>query len=80
MIKTHLSPDNSVNDFLKQDMNLAAVFEELGIDACCGGHKSLAEACAEKGLNAQDVLARVQPPEETIDKTSFDAEAARATE
>ena len=79
-MKTHLSPNNTVNDFVKQDMQRAAVFEALGIDACCGGHKSLAEACAEKGLNAQEVLAQLQPAEEVETPPSFDAQSASAGE
>jgi regulator of cell morphogenesis and NO signaling len=31
-------------------------FERLGIDYCCGGGKSLEEACASRNLSAEDVL------------------------
>lgn len=34
----------------------ARVFEELGIDYCCGGKKPLADACAEKGLDVNEVV------------------------
>ncbi len=33
------------------------IFEQLGIDYCCGGRKPLAEACIAKNLPADDVLA-----------------------
>lgn len=33
------------------------VFEQRSIDYCCGGHRSLAEACAQAGQDVQDVLA-----------------------
>ncbi|MBZ5628803.1 MAG: iron-sulfur cluster repair di-iron protein [Acidobacteriia bacterium] len=33
------------------------VFEKLGIDYCCGGQKSLQEACAARNLAVDDVLA-----------------------
>ncbi len=32
-------------------------FEGLGLDYCCGGHRSLGEACATAGLQAETVLA-----------------------
>lgn len=33
------------------------IFEQLGIDYCCGGRKPLAEACVARNLSAVDVLA-----------------------
>ena len=35
-----------------------AVFQELGIDYCCGG-KSLEFACRQQGLDAEVVLAKL---------------------
>src|SRR5215217_6454151 len=34
----------------------ARIFESFGIDYCCGGKKPLAQAIAEKGLDANAVL------------------------
>ncbi|MBL8992232.1 MAG: DUF542 domain-containing protein, partial [Spirochaetia bacterium] len=31
------------------------VFEEVGIDYCCGGKKSLSKACQDKGLSLEAV-------------------------
>ena len=45
----------------------ARVFERLGLDYCCGGKRSLADACRRRGLDADAVLA------------SLDAEAAPAS-
>jgi regulator of cell morphogenesis and NO signaling len=33
------------------------VFEHFNLDYCCGGNRPLAEACAQKGIDAQVVLA-----------------------
>jgi len=35
-------------------------FEKLGIDYCCGGTRTLGEACAQANVNLDDVLARLQ--------------------
>ena len=39
---------------------LSRVFEQAGIDYCCGGKIPLAEACQKKGLDAQQVLAQLE--------------------
>ena len=36
------------------------VFEELNVDYCCGGHRSLAEACLHAGKNLTDVVAKLE--------------------
>lgn len=35
---------------------LTALFEKLGIDYCCGGKKSLQEACLARGLDPKSVI------------------------
>jgi hypothetical protein len=49
--------DSSVPDWLIEHPALLPLFQELGIDYCCGG-KSLQTACREQGLDPQEVLAR----------------------
>ena len=36
------------------------IFEKLGIDYCCGGDKTLADACAKAGVALDDVLASLE--------------------
>ena len=36
------------------------IFEKLGIDYCCGGGKSLADACAQAGLAVEAVLGSLE--------------------
>ena len=50
--------DTSVPDWVIEHPETLAVFQELGIDYCCGG-KSLAYACRQQGLDAQAVLAKL---------------------
>ena len=35
----------TVGDIVAADFRAAAVFEQFGIDFCCGGRRSLADAC-----------------------------------
>jgi regulator of cell morphogenesis and NO signaling len=39
------------------------IFEKLGIDYCCGGNKSLEEACAARNLSADEVLHSLESAE-----------------
>jgi regulator of cell morphogenesis and NO signaling len=41
------------------------VLQKLGIDFCCGGSRSLGEACAAKGVDLADVLARLEEAAQT---------------
>ena len=45
-----------INDFIAEDVRRTGVFEELDIDACCGGYRTLAVACEEKGIDPESVL------------------------
>ena len=45
-----LSPMLSVNDLLRHCPASGAVLNQLGIDTCCGGSLSLAEAAASINL------------------------------
>ncbi len=40
--------------------NRSRLFEELGIDYCCGGKQPLQDACASKGLAPEQVIARLE--------------------
>lgn len=45
-----------VGDLVKTRPGAMRYFEGLGIDYCCGGHRSLAEACASGNLVPEKVL------------------------
>jgi len=53
----------TIGELVAEDFRKAEVFSKYGLDYCCGGAKSLKEACAEKGINEQEVetaLAKVE--------------------
>src|SRR5688500_14018095 len=45
----------------------ARVFYRHGLDFCCGGRRPLAEACAERGLDADAVIAAIDAEEYVAD-------------
>ena len=58
-MSTQFTIHTPINDFIAEDVRRTGVFEELEIDSCCGGYRTLAEACAEKGIDPETVLSSV---------------------
>lgn len=56
---TECDLDSSVPDWVIEYPPVLQLFQELGIDYCCGG-KSLESACREQDLDPQQVLARMR--------------------
>jgi regulator of cell morphogenesis and NO signaling len=50
----------AVGAIIARNPGLSHVLDAAGIDYCCGGKKTLAEACNEKGLDLRVVLHRLQ--------------------
>jgi regulator of cell morphogenesis and NO signaling len=47
----------TVRDIALEQPTSIRVFERFGIDYCCGGRKSLTEACSSRGLSVDEVQA-----------------------
>ena len=58
-VTAKFSIHTSINDFVDEDVRRTGIFEEFNIDFCCGGSQTLAEACAEKGIDPEVVLKRL---------------------
>ena len=54
------NPGITVGDFVLETPAAARVFETLGIDYCCGGGQTLAEACKAANRSGQEVNAALQ--------------------
>jgi regulator of cell morphogenesis and NO signaling len=52
----HVTGETTVGEIVAGDFRAAAVFHEFGIDFCCGGRRSLADACGERKVDAAAVL------------------------
>jgi regulator of cell morphogenesis and NO signaling len=51
-----VATQKTVRDMVLENPASTRVFEKLGIDYCCGGNKSLDEACRTANLNIDQVL------------------------
>lgn len=51
-----IDPDWSVNATIQRFPSTVAVFNEYGVDACCGGAATLREAALEAGVAADQLL------------------------
>jgi len=52
--------DKSIGEIVANDYRTAKVFENHGIDFCCGGQVTLAAACKGKGLDPETVLREIE--------------------
>src|SRR6478735_8915472 len=52
----NLSANRTVRELATEIPNATRTFEKLGIDYCCGGSKSLRDACAHAHVSVDDVL------------------------
>ena len=50
----------TIGTIAAKDLRKAEVFKKYGIDFCCGGKKTVREACAEKGIDATLVEQELQ--------------------
>lgn len=57
--------EKTVRELAVENLAATRVFEKLGIDYCCGGHKSLEEACRTAHLNLEEVLDSLEIAEES---------------
>lgn len=51
---------DTIGDIVAADFRTAAVFQRHGIDFCCGGARTLEQACRHAGADATDVLREIE--------------------
>ena len=52
--------DETLGQITAKDLRKAQVFKKYGLDFCCGGKKTVKQACAEKGLDVTKVEQELQ--------------------
>ena len=48
--------NSKIGELVADDYRKAGVFKKFGLDFCCGGGKSIAEACEKKGINEEELI------------------------
>jgi len=56
---TAIDRRTTVNEVIRMYPESVSVFNQLGIDACCGGDASLSEAARRDGVDLGSLLARL---------------------
>ncbi len=69
----------TVRELALENPNATRVFERLGIDYCCGGGKTLEQACASAQLSLEGVLATLEKLEKEQPAASPDRDWASAS-
>lgn len=63
-LNTKITTETAIGEIVRVMPACSRVFESLNIDYCCGGKKSLAAACQNKGLDAATVIAMLSALEQ----------------
>lgn len=77
---TSLDIHTTVGELVADRPSRSRVFQQLGIDFCCGGKKPLEDACRDKGLDPQTVLQTLLASEQTVGSSEIDAAKLSLTE
>lgn len=70
-IKKRISGENNetLGQIAAKDLRKAEIFKKYGLDFCCGGKKTIKEACAEKGLDVAAVEHELQQAEKQTSRS-----------
>src|SRR5215471_20599734 len=58
--------DETLGQIAAKDLRKAQVFKKYGLDFCCGGKKTVQQACADKGLDVTQVLHELQQADKQV--------------
>ena len=76
-----IDTQTTVGELVREVPSRARVFEAMKIDYCCGGKIPLADACAKKKIDPEDVVERLQQCDAKLnDSETVDADAMSLTD
>lgn len=65
------SKSETLGEIVRKDLRKAQIFKKYGLDFCCGGKKTVKQACAEKGLDVTIIEHELQKADQTITSTNL---------
>ena len=68
--------ENKIGEIVARNFRAAQIFESYGLDFCCGGKKSISEACEKKGISPDNVINELNSKLENL--KIFDANGRNA--
>ncbi len=70
-----VTPETTVGELVRAVPARSRIFENLGVDYCCGGKKPLAEVCRAKNLDPVTVIAMLNALDSAADAPSANPDA-----
>jgi regulator of cell morphogenesis and NO signaling len=61
-----ITSKTKVGDLAAANPSATRVLEEAGVDYCCGGQKSLHDACLHAGVSEEEILARLRENRQAV--------------
>ncbi|MDZ7689571.1 MAG: iron-sulfur cluster repair di-iron protein [Balneolaceae bacterium] len=60
------APKNqTIGQIVSEDYRAAGIFKKFGLDFCCGGKRTVSEACEKKGVDLEELTSELQTLNET---------------
>jgi len=67
-----IQKESKIGEIVAENFRAAQVFEKYGLDFCCGGKKSIDEACQNKGINKDELIKTLTDINENGNRTMAD--------
>ncbi len=72
-IKTSfITPSTTVGEIVADNYNAAGILKKHGLDFCCGGGKTLEEACNKNGINPEELLEELEGLNKPVESSQQD--------
>ena len=66
---TTVTENSTVGEVASSFPKSISLFQQAGIDFCCGGNKKLADVCRDKGLSVEGLIAGVAQAQQPAENT-----------